>query len=94
MMFQNPVRRVMSMMDAHSDDEDPQPALGESDDETSDAEELDAADLSTDQLRAMNKLNSVATIEQLRIAPIQDSRMSIPLMSNGDNAHRSANFVL
>ena len=35
--------------------------------------------LTTDQLRAINTLNSVTTIEQLRIVPIEDSRISIPL---------------
>jgi hypothetical protein len=83
LFFQN---TASADVEARSDDEDPQPAIGESDDENSDVVkhgtdvlQMDTKNLSTAQLRAINKLNSVMTIEQLRIVPIEDSRISIPL---------------
>jgi hypothetical protein len=67
LFFQN---TASADVEARSDDEDPQPALGESDDENSDVvkhgtdvHQMDTKNLSTAQLRAINKLNSVLTIE-------------------------------
>ncbi len=62
-----------------SDTDDPQPNLGESDGDNSDDEDHDTTNLTTVQLRAINTLNSVTTIEQLRLLPIEDSRILIPL---------------
>jgi hypothetical protein len=75
MFFQNTHTAIVEA----SDNEDPQPTLGESDGDNSDGEDQVTTDLITVQLRAINTLNSVTSIEQLRLVPIEDSRILKPL---------------
>ena len=69
----------MEVRDYALDVTDSQPVLGDSDDDGSTGDELDEKDLSAKQLRALHKLNTVSTIDELRIKPRIDARMFIPL---------------
>jgi hypothetical protein len=59
--------------------EDAQPSIGteEDDDESARVDEED--ELSTDQIRATRKVNSIAIIEALHLKPSSFSRMRVPL---------------
>jgi hypothetical protein len=59
--------------------EDAQPSIDaeEDNDESTGVDEEE--ELSTDQIRANRKVNSIATIEDLRLKPSSFSRMQVPL---------------
>lgn len=57
-------------VDVETKYEDPQPTLKGSNPKNNIADKMDTTNLSTDPIHAMNKHNSVLTIEQLYIIPI------------------------
>jgi hypothetical protein len=60
--------------------EDAQPSIDAEEDDDDESARVDEEDeLSTDQIRATRKVNSIATIEALRLKPSSLSRMRVPL---------------
>jgi hypothetical protein len=60
--------------------EDAQPSIdAEEDDDDESVGVAEEDELSTDQIRATKKVNSIATIEALRLKPSSLSRMRVPL---------------
>jgi hypothetical protein len=67
--------------------EDAQPSIDVEEDNIESPRVDEEDELSTDQIRASNKINSIATIEALRLKPSSLSRIQVPLCRMDEFVH-------